>query len=104
MNGKGLTFWRWLLLRLKNKYLLSILIFVLWLAFFDNSNLLDMFAIKRSITRLNNEKIYYQLKIQDDTRKINELRTNKENLEKFAREQYLMKKPNEDLFIIEEDR
>lgn len=52
---------------------------------------------------MEEEKEYYQSKINDDKRKIKELRTNNENLEKFAREQYLMKKPNEEIFIIDEN-
>jgi cell division protein FtsB len=46
------------------------------------------------------EKEYYQQKIEEDRRRIDELKTNTENLEKFAREQYLMKKDNEDIFVI----
>ena len=42
-------------------------------------------------------------KFENDRNRLNELRTNNENLEKFAREQYLMKKPNEDIFIISPD-
>lgn len=103
MGANGEKFWRWFLFRLKNKYFLTGFIFLLWIAIFDSNNLIDMRGIQKSISRLNNEKVYYNQKIGDDTRKINELRTNKENLEKFAREQYLMKKPNEDLFIIDEN-
>lgn len=56
----------------------------------------------RAIHNLENEKEYYQNKIEQDNKKLNELKTNDENLEKFAREQYLMKKSDEDIFIIDE--
>lgn len=56
----------------------------------------------RSIHSLENEKEYYQKKIESDNKKLKELKTNDENLEKFAREQYLMKKSDEDIFIVEE--
>ena len=46
------------------------------------------------------EKAYYQNKIEEDNRKMKELLSNKDNLEKFAREQYLMKNKNEDIFVI----
>ena len=49
---------------------------------------------------LNREKVYYRERIITDSLKLNELKTNNENLEKFAREQYLMKKDNEDIFIV----
>lgn len=70
---------------------------------FDSSNWISMWETKRNIQRLENERDYYIQKIQDDRRKINELQTNNENLEKFAREQYLMKKPNEEIFIVDEE-
>ncbi len=69
---------------------------------FDSSNWVEMLAAKRRIKSLEEEKVYYLQKIEEDKKKIKELRTNAENLEKFAREQYLMKKPNEDNFIVDE--
>ena len=56
----------------------------------------------RTIHSLESEKEYYQKKIEADNEKLKELKTNDENLEKFAREQYLMKKSDEDIFIVEE--
>lgn len=104
MNSDSKTFWRWFLSRLRNKYFLTSFIFLLWLLIFDSSNLIDMYGTKKRIRKLNSEKVYYEHKIKEDKRKINELRTNKNNLEKFAREQYLMKKSNEELFIIDESK
>ncbi len=95
--------WSWLLARMKNKFFLTGLIFILWMLIFDNSNWISMINTRRKINRMQDEKEYYQKKIADDKRKIKELRTNNENLEKFAREQYLMKKPNEEIFIINEN-
>ena len=54
----------------------------------------------RHLRELNREKVYYRERIITDSLKLNELKTNNENLEKFAREQYLMKKDNEDIFIV----
>jgi cell division protein FtsB len=51
---------------------------------------------------MEKEKKYYLEKIKSDTKKLEELRTDRENLEKFAREQYLMKRDNEDVFIVTE--
>jgi cell division protein DivIC len=84
----------------KNKYILTSFIFLIWMFFFDNNNLIDRYHALRALNQLQKDKKYYIQKIETDTRKLNELRTNKENLEKFAREQYLMKKKNEDIFII----
>jgi cell division protein FtsB len=94
--------WKKILPRLKNKFILTTLVFLLWLIIFDRSNWFDMIGEIRSIHSLEDEKEYYQKKIETDRQRLIELKTNDENLEKFAREQYLMKKPNEDIFIVEE--
>jgi len=87
----------------RNKYLLTFIVFLAWMLFFDNHNLLDRGSYYREIIILKQQKEYYQKKIQADKARLNELRTNAANLEKFAREQYLMKKDNEDIYLIDED-
>ena len=88
---------------LRNKYVLTSLIFLLWLLLFDQNNLAERHKLTGEYNQLLQEKEYYQKKIEEDKNRINELKTNNENLEKFAREQYLMKKDNEDIFVIVED-
>jgi cell division protein DivIC len=85
---------------MKNKYVLTILVFLLWLILLDPNNLISRVREIRTRNRLEREKEYYMSRIEEDRRKLNELRTSNENLEKYAREQYHMKKPDEDLFII----
>jgi cell division protein FtsB len=85
---------------LKNKYLLAILFFIIWLIFFDQNNLIDRFAAITKLKQMKQDREYYIEKIKIDTKKLNELRTDRENLEKFAREQYYMKRPNEDVFVV----
>jgi len=82
------------------KYILVALVFIIWLCFFDNKSVVDLIQTKGEIEQLELEKRGYLKKIAEDKQKIKELKTNKENLEKFAREQYLMKKQNEDIYII----
>ena len=101
---------RWLWFRnskagitLRNKYVFTALIFLLWLLLFDQNSLSERRKLTRDYNQLLQEKEYYQKKIEEDKKRINELKTNNENLEKFAREQYLMKKDNEDIFVIVED-
>jgi cell division protein FtsB len=92
---------------MKNKYVLTILIFVIWIVLLDPNNLISRVREIRTRNRLNREKEYYMERIDEDRRKLNALRTSDENLERYAREQYRMKKPDEDLFIIvtpEEER
>jgi cell division protein FtsB len=87
-------------LALRNKYVLTAVIFVVWLLLFDQNNLADRSKTSRQYNLLLEERSYYLNKIEEDKKRINELKTNTENLEKFAREQYLMKKDNEDIFVI----
>ena len=91
----------------RNKYLLTILIFLIWILLFDSNNLVARYRDLRELQKLRKEKEYYQERIEEDGKKLHELKTSNHNLEKFAREQYLMKKPDEDLYIIltpQEDR
>ncbi len=84
-----------------NKYIFVIVLFGVWMTFFDENNLLSRFEYDQKIRKLDNEITYYEKEIEQSTRKKSELQSSNENLEKFAREQYLMKKANEDIFIIE---
>jgi cell division protein DivIC len=85
---------------LRNKYLLTIIIFFVWLLFLDSNNLVSRYKEMRDLRKLKSEKEYYVQRIEEDKRKLFELKTDNQNLEKFAREQYRMKKPEEDLYII----
>lgn len=85
---------------LQNKYLLTIAIFVIWLLLLDSNNLITRYKELRELHKLKTDKEYYIKRIESDRQKLHELRTDNHNLEKFAREQYLMKRPDEDLYII----
>ncbi|MFW5886828.1 MAG: FtsB family cell division protein [Bacteroidota bacterium] len=89
---------------IKNKYILATLIFIIWLSFFDRYNWIDRFNNLNSLYRLEKDKNYFMEWNRNDSIRMHELMTNNENLEKFAREQYLMKKENEDIFIIVEEK
>lgn len=87
---------------IRNKYVLTLVVFAIWVLFLDNNNLIDRVDYMNKYNQLKRDEIYYNEKIATDYKRLEELRTNKENLEKFAREQYLMKKANEDIFIFVE--
>ncbi len=84
----------------KNKYILTAVVFLLWLLLFDSNNLLDRFKDMRELNKLRRDKEYYLEKTEQDSLRLNELKTDNANLEKFAREQYLMKRDNEDIFVV----
>lgn len=85
---------------LRNKYILTVIIFLVWLILFDSNNLIARYKEMKELKKLKAEREYYINRIETDRRKLNELKTDNKNLEKFAREQYRMKKSDEDLFII----
>lgn len=86
--------------RFANKYTIVGLLFVVWIALFDKYSFIDQLQLRSKISQMEKERKYYQKKIEEDKRKKDELLGSRDNLEKFAREQYLMKKENEDIFII----
>ena len=92
---------------LRNKYILTIIIFLVWLILFDSNNLISRYREMKELRKLKSDREYYLKRIEVDRKKLYELKTDNKNLEKFAREQYRMKKADEDLYIImtpQEDR
>lgn len=93
---------RFIWTKLRNKYLLVFCFFFVWVFYFDEHSLMQHFQNRQKLDQLRDQKEFYISKIEADKRKLHELQTNDENLEKFAREQFQMKKENEDIFIIQE--
>ncbi len=88
---------------ISNKFVITLLVFFFWLLFLDQHSIWERKEYKSNIKALSKDKEHYLSKIKKDKEGIHELETNRENLEKFAREKYLMKKKNEDIFIIIEE-
>ena len=84
----------------RNKYVLTIIIFVVWVSLLDSNNLITRYKEMRELHKLKIDREYYIKRVEEDRQKLLELKTDNHNLEKFAREQYHMKKPDEDLYII----
>ena len=91
---------KWLVSWLKNKYVLTIFLFLVWMTFFDRNDLITQYNQRSVLSQIKQDKIYYLLEIQKNREMIEGLTTNSEQLERFAREKYLMKKDNEDVFVI----
>lgn len=85
---------------LKNKYLLTGLAFVIWLAFFDRNNLVSQFRSHKVLNDLNTEKKFYIDQAQQDSVALHELTTDTASMERYAREKYMMKRDSEDIYII----
>ncbi|MGP1363342.1 MAG: FtsB family cell division protein [Bacteroides sp.] len=87
---------------LSNRYVLVLSLFAIWVGIFDANSLVNILSARSRVKALKEKKEYYQMQIDDEERRLNELRTNPENLEKFAREQYFMRRPNEDVYVVVE--
>lgn len=86
-----------------NKYLIALAAFVIWIMFFDDNNLRRHQENLRELALLQEQVSFYKHKIEADKRKLIELQTNDANLEKFAREQFFMKKADEEIYVIDEE-
>ncbi len=85
---------------LLNKYFLTVVAFGVWILFFDTNNVLTRKKMQQKLDELNQEKQFYLDEIERDSTLIHGLMNDSARLEKFAREKYLMKKDNEDLFLV----
>jgi len=87
----------------KRKYFVVMIIFGIWLILFDKNSLINQLKNKSKLNKYKTEKKYYLDKITVDSTNLHELVTDDENLEKYAREEYLMHKENEEVFIVIEE-
>ena len=88
---------------IKNKYLLTVIGLSIWVIFFDKNDFKTQLELRREVMQLEEERNYFAREIHSITSDIKELYTNPKTLEKFAREKYLMKRDNEEIFVIVEE-
>ncbi len=86
-----------------NFYLVIGIILLAWLTFFDSNDLYTQIKQTAKLRSLEDEKSFYTEKIEEVKQDREELLSDDELLEKFARENYLMKKPTEDVYVVVED-
>jgi cell division protein FtsB len=103
LSDKDLRIGKINLNRLKNKYIITALIFIVWIAFIDENNWVERGQNLKELRQLHKDKNYYIEQLEKDAERLKELKTNDENLEKYAREQYLMKEEDEVVFVIVEE-
>jgi len=84
----------------KNKFFLVTLAFIVWMIFFDKNDLFSQYEYRTQVNKLKKERDFYKAQTDQVTKELNELTSNPQQLEKFAREKYLMKKDNEDVYLI----
>jgi len=87
----------------RNKYFLCAFAFVVWMLFFDRNDMLSQYEYSSEVSKLKEEKAFYEKETNQVKKDLKELTSNLKMAEKFAREKYFMKKDNEDVFVIVEE-
>jgi cell division protein DivIC len=86
----------------KNFYFPILIVFLVWMLFFDPNDFISQYRMRGKLKELENEKAYYNEKISEVEKERDALLKDDKKLEQFAREKYLMKKPTEDVYVIVE--
>ena len=87
----------------RNFFFIFACLFLFWMLFVDSNDLFSQYRLGRKLKGLESQKEYYKAKIEEVRQEREELFSDPELLEKFAREKYLMKKEKEDLYIIAQE-
>ena len=88
----------------KNKFFLVAVAFVVWMTFFDKNDLLSQYQYHQQVSKLEQERDFYKIETDKVSKDLEELTSNPQQLEKFAREKYLMRKDNEDVFVVVKEK
>ncbi len=99
MGFKSLKHKKWFKI-ISNKYVLILLIFVIWMFWFDGNSWLIHHELDQDIEKLKGNQAHFESKIKEDQTQNKKLEDSA-GIERFAREEYLMKKEDEDIYIIE---
>ncbi|MBU4538106.1 MAG: septum formation initiator family protein [Weeksellaceae bacterium] len=83
-----------------NKYFITVFLFLVWMVFFDNTSFLVVNELNGEIKKYEQQLAYYKEEYRKNDDFYKKLMNNKSEKEKFARENYFMKKPNEEIFIL----
>ncbi len=86
----------------RNKYLVATILFLAFIVFFDENSIVSHQKNRQRLNELIEQKDYYKERIIADKQKLEDLNSGAQDLEKFAREQYYMSKPDEDVFVVVE--
>ena len=83
-----------------NKYFVTIFLFLMWMVFFDSTSFLVINELNGEVNKYETQLAYYKSEYQKNDEFYKKLMNNKDEKEKYARENYFMKKPNEEIFIL----
>lgn len=87
----------------RHKYLITLLVFAVVIGFLDENSFMRQMGYAREESRLREEIERYRKDYEENTRRLNELAVDSSAIERIARERYLMKKPDEDIYVFGSD-
>ena len=88
----------------RNKYLITFVVFLVWIFFIDTFDIITQIRMNNEFKQLKEQQEFYKAEIEKDSIKVYNLNNNPEEQERFARERFLMKKDNEDVFIVRDKK
>lgn len=87
----------------RNKYILALTVFAVLMLFIDRNDIFNQLQRKKQLNELLESKKYYQQQIDQTKKNLADLQNNAAALEKYAREKYLLKRDNEDVFVVDNE-
>ena len=87
----------------RNKYILALTVFAILMLFIDRNDIFNQLQRKKQLNELLESKKYYQQQIEQTKKNLADLQNNAAALEKYAREKYLLKRDNEDVFVVDNE-
>lgn len=93
----------WAYPHLRNKFIFTGLLFIIWVGFIDDNNIIAQVEARMKLAEVNREREFYLRETQQSAEDLKLLQNDRELLERFARERYLMKRENEEIFVFTEE-
>lgn len=97
------VFWNQLPLPIRNKYILTGIVFVVWLLFFDRNNVISQIRLRSTLSEIKSKVGYLKAETAENTRILDAVFKNDATLRQMARDKYMMKAPNEDVYYIPDE-
>ncbi len=88
----------------RNKYIIALTVFAILMLFIDHNNIFNQLERKKQLNELLASKKFYQQQIDQTKKNLSDLQNNSAALEKYAREKYLLKRDNEDVFVVDNEQ
>lgn len=87
--------------KLNNRYVYSTILFLVVILFIDQFNLFEQIRLRKALKDQKQQIDYYEKELKESKQYLDKLNNDTATMEKVAREQYMMKRDNEVIYLIE---